>query len=420
MTSSASRSAVELRTSKVTTVIAGAICILIVAFVLNTRVLYWMAGCLVVLPLVSRTLGKLQLRGLVVSRRLRPEGCVGDQLQVRLVVRNTTRWPRLMLAIQDELPSGLEADPSEPLPVHLLPYGEEQVDYTLLLRRRGVYRLDTLRLLSLDLLDLRNQPIQVAAATEVVVYPRVIDLEADLIPTGQGFSPQLSEASPSRGNSITPYGVRDYVAGDSFRQIHWRTTARRGQLSVIEREAEFSADLLLAVDARQATNVGQGNATTLECALGLAASLATHVLRQGESVRLLVPGCIPLAAAAPRGDHALAALLLALARLQETEESGFAERVSHAAGRLSPGTRVCLITAAPDPELLGVLQSLRDRQLAPALYGLDGPSFQGQAPDPGWSELARQLVSRRLPVRIIRRGDRVAEELLVGTAWGDA
>jgi len=86
-------------------------------------------------------------------------------------------------------------------------------------------------------------------------------------------------------------GVRPYRPGDSIRNIHWRTSARRRELMVREYDTAPSPELLLLVEPWLPTNPAQTDLARLESALSLAATVAITWRRAFDStVTLLVLG----------------------------------------------------------------------------------------------------------------------------------
>ena len=85
-------------------------------------------------------------------------------------------------------------------------------------------------------------------------------------------------------------GVRDYFPGDSLSWIHWRSTAHRDELSVRLFDSTPMSDWWLVLDLNQSVQVGQGQYSTLEHGVILAASLADQGLRSSRAVGLVAQG----------------------------------------------------------------------------------------------------------------------------------
>jgi uncharacterized protein (DUF58 family) len=89
-------------------------------------------------------------------------------------------------------------------------------------------------------------------------------------------------------------GVRSFRAGDAMRDVHWRTTARRGELVVREYDAAPSPELVLVVEPWLPAAAAHADRVRLEAALSLAATVAVTWLRVfGTPVTVgLAGGCV--------------------------------------------------------------------------------------------------------------------------------
>jgi uncharacterized protein (DUF58 family) len=88
---------------------------------------------------------------------------------------------------------------------------------------------------------------------------------------------------PQRSRSgLDVHGIREWQPGDGARQVHWRSTARRGRLVVLEREEARGDRLAVCV-------AGPHGSPDWEVLLSGLASLAVSVARTGRTVMLLAP-----------------------------------------------------------------------------------------------------------------------------------
>ncbi len=152
------------------------------------------------------------------------------------------------------------------------------IDIALPLRElaRGCYALQSARLIGSDVLGLfrarRTLTIPDDAA-EIVVAPA-------LLPTAQ-FSLSGRGGRARRGSSRRAHagggdelrGTRPYVAGDDMRQIHWKSTARTGEMVMREWEQVGHAATLLVWDGAAHSQWGTEIMNSSECGLIVVASL---------------------------------------------------------------------------------------------------------------------------------------------------
>ena len=172
--------------------------------------------------------------------------------------------------------------------------------------------------------------------TEVaLVLPRFTSLTGRM----QTREQEASVASPRAGVGSELFGVREYHAGDSLRRIHWRSSARHGDLIVREYEPPGVRSLAIYLDPSPAT---------LEAAdqiARIAASEAWDCIREGGYVSLWAPG---LESAQARS------LWIALEWL--------ARYPAAVADEPAPaGTEAVIVTGAADARLVEALDTARRR-----------------------------------------------------------
>ena len=94
---------------------------------------------------------------------------------------------------------------------------------------------------------------------------------------GSGESTARSVATSGEDDAAT----RDYRRGDDLRRIHWRSTARRGELMVRREEQPWQSRAVLLLDTRAGIHHGDGPTASLEWAISAAASIGVHLSRSG-------------------------------------------------------------------------------------------------------------------------------------------
>ncbi len=116
---------------------------------------------------------------------------------------------------------------------------------------------------------------------------------------------EAAVTAPRAGYGTEVFGVRPYQPGDPLRRIHWRTTARRGELIVREFEPPGVQNLGIFLDPNPPEQAAADQVARI------AASEAWDCLRAGGRVTLWAPGCEP---SQPDEERNLVALLRWLAR----------------------------------------------------------------------------------------------------------
>lgn len=142
--------------------------------------------------------------------------------------------------------------------------------------RRGEYSAAAFLLYSrfpFGLMDKRRrfQSAGAGAESSLVVYPQVLPLAGGLASWETGAS-RAAPAQPGEGEDL--YRLRPHAAGDSWRRISWRASAKSGILQVREfsREQERRLRVLIALAPGAATPEQMEKAITLCASLVWAAA----------------------------------------------------------------------------------------------------------------------------------------------------
>jgi uncharacterized protein (DUF58 family) len=246
--------------------------------------LYVLSGVTIALLGISAILPPRSLSTLKVTRLPIQPVTVGDQITVEIEIENKSTQLKTLLQVQDVLPFVLGK------PVHksiemIPPQSIYKWTYYHLTKRRGVYRWEDVQLRTgapLGLFWCRRNRIAKASA---IVYPTVLPLQkCPLVDQlGQDETYMLSDRAQSQ---MATQGVtrtlRPYRHGDPMRLIHWRSSARFGELRV--RELEISTggqEVIIALDSG-----GKWERDRFEEAVIVAASLYFYASKRQLSVRL--------------------------------------------------------------------------------------------------------------------------------------
>jgi uncharacterized protein (DUF58 family) len=133
---------------------------------------------------------------------------------------------------------------------------------------------------------------------EVVVLPAVGEVDAQLLrhwllrqAGGDGRARKVLRRVTTDQADVR--GVRPYRPGDPIRGIHWRSSARRGELMVREYDVAPSPELVLVVEPWLPDEPSESDRAGLEAALSLAASAARSWSRTFETRVTIAPAGEP-------------------------------------------------------------------------------------------------------------------------------
>lgn len=288
------------------------------------------------------------LRGVVPTRIAPARVTAGQPFDVTLELSNSKRGGCWMLELADELwasdlGTGAGNRPSSVLIPEVAAQQAQRVSYRTTLSRRGRYRFSRLRVRTEFPLGLVVRSLEFELPQELLVLPRI----GRLGPVWQRHQRETWVGSRDSGREQGVldgdfHGMRPWRAGDSQRWIHWRTTARRGELMVRQFEQQRSQDLAILLHLPERIRTSDA----VEGAVSLAATLVVDACRRGAG-RLVfgVSGQpFPVArgtASGPLLDHVLESLALA----QGAALDEFARMIHAALERIERQTRLVLISA---------------------------------------------------------------------------
>jgi uncharacterized protein (DUF58 family) len=265
----------------------------------GNNLLYLLEAMLLGLVVVSGMLSEMSMRGLRLALRVPDEVFAGrPALFTVLVVNDKRRLPSYSLALS----APGHGEIARYLP--RLRAGEERlIAWQTTFPSRGRARLPRLRVTTRFPFGLFAKSAPVAVDAEIVVYPALRELSAELRRRTQGT---LFAAPRRTGHGHGLRNLREYRAGDDPRLVHWRLSAKRRALIVRELEEETTLDARLVLTGR-----GAHDAEQRESALSEAAGLARALLRAGAGVALAGPGIdVPTARGHAQERRILTALAL--------------------------------------------------------------------------------------------------------------
>ncbi len=381
------------------TLLFGAIFVVVVAGAINAPHLYYMAAILLTLPGISYLLGALSLYQITFRRTVPSVAWAGEENEILYVAENPTRIARYFLSCREPLPDWIEPLSDQPPLFNASARSTTQISYPIRLLRRGVYPLEGFDAVATDPLGVFSFTRTVTLEEELVVYPTPQHVRHWQMSGAERYGWQEFTVVATRGSSVDPDGVRAYVPGDPLRRIHWRQTARTGNLSVIEFEEPQSIQIYLLLDQEAGHNIGSGVDTTFEYGVRFCASVAWQVIQQNASVRMVGIDAegIPEIDAFPnaRGEMQLMRILESLARVEPTRHSPIATLVQETAGNVPNGSTLVIVTSNPDPHLAESVLLHRAGGVLPIVVYIDPNSF-AKRPDTALETKQKDFLQRIL------------------------
>ncbi|HSL46952.1 MAG TPA: DUF58 domain-containing protein [Anaerolineales bacterium] len=356
------------------------------------------------------------LRGIQVERTARSmRAGVGDIFEEHFEISNASNLPKLWLEVANESPMP-HATGSR---IITFLRGKQKRIYTsrTWLTSRGGFPLGPTTITSGDPFGIFRVSKNCPATSSLMVLPMIFPIAEFLTPPG--LLPG-GKAIRRKSLDVTPHasGVREYVAGDPMKRIHWPTSIRRGQLMVKEFEQDPQAEVWLFLDTHKNAHIAKTgeeaesypiddllllrrrqvklSPSTLEYSISITASLAHYFIEQKRAVGLVSASeksfkVIP----AERSERQEAKILEELAFVQAESTYTLPGLVTAQMGQLPQGSSAILVTPMIWPELLIGVDSLQRRNLRPVVVLLMSQSFGSRASN---EDLAQSLAERKVPV----------------------
>lgn len=394
---------------------------------------------------------------------------IGERATVTVALRNAGRGRIPWLLLEESLPlTALRQDPprlrttAPPVEVAALRAGETRVfRYDVEFLMRGYYTFGPVLVEGGDLFGLHRRYRIVSEPCHVLVRPRVVPIQgydlASRRPVGEIRMRHRGTEDPTR-----IAGVRPYQKGDPLNRIHWRATARTGQLHSKVCEPSCVAGATLVLDfhrerfprrrssdaqaelARRLKAAGMEDripdhdapdSAWVELAVTTVASLAAALAEQGQKVGLVTNGrdaaerirtegwsgefrnrssarrtlsrpgandrLQPVVIDTRRDPDPFPEILDTLGRLELTDGLSFPGLVGEVAGRLARDATVAVVLAGIDEATAGVLGRLRRRGFAVAVI-LVNPAEGGLNDWSGAPDWAGWLMAEGLEFRLVR------------------
>jgi uncharacterized protein (DUF58 family) len=215
-----------------------------------------------------------------VTRQTPPDDFPGESGDVTLSLDAPQSYPA---TVTDDLPYGVEGDSRTDTVV-----GDGRpVTYRVTYRERGEHELGPAVVVACDILGLAERELVTEGTDSVLVFPRVRPL------SGAAHTALYRLYAPEVTNRREEFdGLREYVRGDSLRDVHWKSSAKRDDLIVKEFVAESDAESV-------SVSVG-GTRSAADAMAEAGATLAVALVAAGVPVTLSTPSGVVEAAAGDR------------------------------------------------------------------------------------------------------------------------
>ncbi|MFO8055703.1 MAG: DUF58 domain-containing protein [bacterium] len=250
----------------------------VASFNTGNNLLYLVLAMLLSTMLFSFSISEYMIAGVRIERHPPDTVTQGRVFSISYTIKNRNRLvPALALQVREKM--GNEEV------MAYLPYltaGEERsIKGRSLASRRGRINFRETLISTSAPLGLFKKAKKARLPGEVIALPscRISEEDREL---AASRGAQVSRHRRGRGDEL--FGFREYVRGDRVKDIHWKTSARRGKLMIKEREQEEERKVRIMLTVPVSRRPGRDE--TVEEAVHKAASLAASAVESGWMVRV--------------------------------------------------------------------------------------------------------------------------------------
>jgi uncharacterized protein (DUF58 family) len=349
----------------------------------------------------------------VTTERLQDRLQEGQEFSERITVKNQGWFTKLWLEVDD--PSDMPGHLARQI-ISLGPRESRTWKTSTLCRRRGLFKIGPVRITTGDPFGFFKYTNYYGHPQNILVYPQATELPNFYVPPanlpGEGrFRKRTHYVTPNAS------GVRPYEPGDSFNRIHWPTTARTGELMVKLFELDPASDIWIILDLDKSVHVGEGDESTEEYSVRVAASIARFFLVANRSVGFITFSKRLFVEEAQRGAQHYTRILEALALATADGDVNLGTLVSEQSKRFGRHTTLVVITPSTSEDWVGTLQFVAERGVKVAAVLLEPSTFGGTDNS---LMVFGALAASEVYTYMVKRSDDLTSALALGVEGSEA
>ena len=395
--------------------IAAGLTCSVIAFPLSEADLLRVGLFLLVVPLVGVLVVSRTRFRLACARQLSaPRVVAGGSTQVDIQLRNDSRVPTTVMLLEDQVPYALGARPRFVVD-RLEPTGTRRISYSITPALRGKYRIGPLALTLADPFGCVSVAHEFSSTQDLVVTPPVVALRSLRVASARAHSGEHNARVLSAVGEVD-VGTRAYRQGDDLRKIHWRSTARTGELMVRQEQAGRTTKACVILDTRGSAHRGDSVTGSFEWSVSAAASILNHLASGDQPVELIsgygsLPGVSLSSGGALAGEAAYALQLDRLAQITTSEHHRLRPELAMIRSRAIESGSLFVIAGAMSNDDVHALMPLG--KLVAAAYAI-------LIDTSAWDVTREAAQDGRLPGALrppSSRGLQAARKSLLGAGW---
>jgi uncharacterized protein (DUF58 family) len=310
----------------------------------QANLLFGVFGLMIGILLISALVCRLVLAGLRVKRVIPEYVAVGQNATIQYDFFNSKRfWPSLSIGLAEL--DGAEAFTRQPQAymLHVGPGKSASAPINVVPKRRGLHKLTSFQISTSFPFGFVKRALMGRSDDTILIYPALGAVSPRLLSLCRSAEHGGANMKPRPNGAEEFYGVKEFRLGENPRWIHWKRSARTGELVSKEMSQISPPRLLILVDTLIESPTPAEH-TAVEKAIAMAASLASGALDSGMAVGMSAWAGQWTNIAPQRGKRHCRDILAALADLPINRTVPTDRLVEHGERFLTEGVTPILFT----------------------------------------------------------------------------
>jgi len=211
---------------------------------------------------------------------------LSDNNTIELSVTNNSIL-KLLITINEELPKQFQ-ERNFVMEMNLIPRESKVHQYKLRPVTRGEYFFGNTIIYLSSLIGLAERRIVIKNATMIPVFPSIIQMKNMELRAFSKISMFRGIRKLRRfGHSYEFEQIRNYVTGDDYRSINWKSTGKRGSLMVNQYEDEKAQQVYFILDKSRVMRSTFNELTLLDYSINTTLAMSNIILRKDDKAGLI-------------------------------------------------------------------------------------------------------------------------------------
>lgn len=281
----------------------------------------------------------------------------GDHVDYSVEIYNSSMFPIPYMEVYLNMPEKLTGEQEKFSVRSLAPGGKIKLPKSFTCQHKGIYDLGSIEVIYSDPFFIFSWKRQFKYDISLIVYPRIYPIENILIPANQLFG-TISKKSNAFEDFTSVKDIRKYQIGDSFKKIHWKVSAHKGDLYVKNLDMNASTHMHLFLDLYEGKYIGNRREDIEERAAEWAASLINFAMSKGIGINLYAAEkeYINLS---NKEAGTLGTYLDVLASLNSKGTISISQIIYKEAQKLNSGVTIIIITPKVDTNLINTASQMK-------------------------------------------------------------